>query len=168
MSASSAVPPATASTGRATGPPASPAPITTSAASAAATAAMAVVACSPAAGNWRASGCPASRASSHGALPSTHSPAISSSWAAVPGCPLLTRAPTARASLSVISSSAISGATPRRPAATASGSRPPSTSRSASGWTSSPANMAGSSPECVYAALNTVIQQMMNSAQPST
>ena len=30
------------------------------------------------------------------------------------------------------------------------------------------ANMAGSSPECVYAALNTVIQQMMNSAQPST
>ena len=118
--------------------------------------------------------CPASpgaarhESPSQGAQPSTQNPATSSSWAAAPGCPLVIFAPTASMSLTVTASRATTGAAPRRPAATASGSTAPSTSRSASGLMSSAANVPGSSPECAYPALSTVIQPMMNRADATT
>ena len=148
VSASSAVPVTRASTGLPDGLPARTQPISTSAAAAALTAASVVVACARARVNWAASPGPTRHESpSQGAQPSTQNAATSSNWAATPGCPLVVSAPTDSMSLADTATRASTGATPRRPAATARGSTAPSTSRSASGWISSAANVPASSPE---------------------
>ena len=147
--ASTMVPVTRVRTGSAAGLPARTQPISTSTAAAALTAASAVVTCATARENCPVSPGPAGQESPiQGAQPSTQNPAISSSCAAAPGCPLVIFAPTASVSLTVTASRATTGAAPRLPAATARGSTTPSTSRSARGWMSSAANVPGSSPEC--------------------